>query len=469
MAIFTFMGTSVLRQDDAYSFQVIAKTLESVIPTLIEASMKTAVEPVVTTVMHVFADALPEVPEHRRIPVFDKLLSTLDPEIYLWLAPTLILSNMATQGPRLGRGLLKEDEKDRIVPDIEFSLHVCHLYAPRVQLNACIRMVEYLHTLPAEKTERRQLVPSASKDMTEGSAPFSLDLHTSRQLCHFKLLLANFISTLLSSNRLIAQLVELDEAEKPALEKLYRRLIEVSLEYTQSISRLVDSGLPTNTEQAPNPKFWRSLLHRCYDIIDRVNSLLPRSMFIAVVQSLLLHPIPSIRRRAMELLSAKLQHQSNFFVLTGGDETALLQLIPLLTAIARGQQQEGSTEEAALNQQTAFFTLKLLCRLLGPSFCQSFRPVLEVVVDAISPATSGSSNVLASAFLCLAELVQTMAVHSLPYLPKFGANLVARLEDLDLIESHDLLLLSVVTAVMKLVDTLPQFLLPYQPTILKQV
>jgi U3 small nucleolar RNA-associated protein 10 len=58
------MGTSVLRQDDAYSFQVIAKTFESVIPTLIEASMKTAVAPVVKTVIHVFADALPEVPEH---------------------------------------------------------------------------------------------------------------------------------------------------------------------------------------------------------------------------------------------------------------------------------------------------------------------------------------------------------------------------------------------------------------------
>ncbi len=77
--------------------QVIAKTLESVIPTLIEASMNTAVEPVVTTVIHVFADALPEVPEHRRIAIFDKLLTTLDPHVYLWLAPTLILSNMATQ------------------------------------------------------------------------------------------------------------------------------------------------------------------------------------------------------------------------------------------------------------------------------------------------------------------------------------------------------------------------------------
>jgi U3 small nucleolar RNA-associated protein 10 len=266
----TFMGTSVLRQDNAYSFQVIVKTLKSVIPTLIEASMETAVEPVVTTVIHVFADALPEVPEHRRIPVFDKLLTTLDPEIYLWLAPTLILSNMATQGPRLGRGLVKDDDKDRVAPDVEFSLNVCHLYKPQVQLNACIRMIEYLQSLPLEKDERRRLTRNENKDMTEGSAPFSLDVHSTRQLCHFKLLLVNFISTLLSSNRLVAQLVELDETEKPSLEKIYQKLVETALEYTQSVSRQVDLPLKvTSAEQGPNPKFWRALLHRSYDVIDR--------------------------------------------------------------------------------------------------------------------------------------------------------------------------------------------------------
>ena len=268
MEIFTFMGTSVLRQDDAYSFQVIAKTLESVIPTLIEASKKTAVEPVVTTVVHVFADALPEVPEHRRIAVFDKLMTTLDPEVYLWLAPTLILSNMATQGPRLGKMLIKEeDSKDRMAADVEFSLNVCHLYQPRVQLKACIRMMEYLHSLPLEKQVQR--TPSAtSVDMTEGSVPFSLDIHTTRQLCNFKLFLVNFISTLLSSNQLIERLVELDEKEKLSLEELYRHLIEVALKYTQSMSRVVDQPL-ASTELGPNPKFWRALLHRCYDVIDR--------------------------------------------------------------------------------------------------------------------------------------------------------------------------------------------------------
>jgi len=78
-------------------------------------------------------------------------------------------------------------------------------------------------------------------------------------------------------------------------------------------------------------------------------------------------------------------------------------------------------------------------------------------------------NVLATAFLCLAELIQNMAVQSLPYLPRYGSNLVARLEDMAVMESHELLLLSVVTAVYKLVETLAQFLVPYLSSILKQV
>ena len=36
MSIFTFMGASVVRQDDSYSFEVISKTLDTVIPALIQ-------------------------------------------------------------------------------------------------------------------------------------------------------------------------------------------------------------------------------------------------------------------------------------------------------------------------------------------------------------------------------------------------------------------------------------------------
>jgi len=39
MSIFTFMGASVVRQDDSYSFEVITKTLDTVIPALIQVCL----------------------------------------------------------------------------------------------------------------------------------------------------------------------------------------------------------------------------------------------------------------------------------------------------------------------------------------------------------------------------------------------------------------------------------------------
>lgn len=38
MPIFTFMGANVLRLDDAYSFRVIEKTMQTVVPALVQVS-----------------------------------------------------------------------------------------------------------------------------------------------------------------------------------------------------------------------------------------------------------------------------------------------------------------------------------------------------------------------------------------------------------------------------------------------
>ena len=41
MSIFTFMGSCMLQQDDAYSFQLITKTLDTIIPALIKVNVLT--------------------------------------------------------------------------------------------------------------------------------------------------------------------------------------------------------------------------------------------------------------------------------------------------------------------------------------------------------------------------------------------------------------------------------------------
>lgn len=38
MSVFTFMGDTILKQDDAYSFHIISRILETVIPALVTVS-----------------------------------------------------------------------------------------------------------------------------------------------------------------------------------------------------------------------------------------------------------------------------------------------------------------------------------------------------------------------------------------------------------------------------------------------
>jgi len=36
MSIFTYMGANIMRQDDMYSFQIITKTLDTVVPEIVK-------------------------------------------------------------------------------------------------------------------------------------------------------------------------------------------------------------------------------------------------------------------------------------------------------------------------------------------------------------------------------------------------------------------------------------------------
>lgn len=52
---------------------------------------------VVTRIVHVFADALPHVPDHRRLPVLAQLVATLGPARFLWVLMLLLFKLHATQ------------------------------------------------------------------------------------------------------------------------------------------------------------------------------------------------------------------------------------------------------------------------------------------------------------------------------------------------------------------------------------
>jgi U3 small nucleolar RNA-associated protein 10 len=80
ITIFTFIGTNLLHCDDQYTIQIVFDTMEAIIPILLNDVKDTK-----DSVINVFVDSLPDIPSHRRVHLFRKLLNMLGEKDHLWL------------------------------------------------------------------------------------------------------------------------------------------------------------------------------------------------------------------------------------------------------------------------------------------------------------------------------------------------------------------------------------------------
>lgn len=76
MPIFTFMGAHSIRQDDEFTTQVVIKTIETVVPALLE-SHKSNIKDEIEFLLLSFTTALQHVPKHRRVNLFATLVKSL--------------------------------------------------------------------------------------------------------------------------------------------------------------------------------------------------------------------------------------------------------------------------------------------------------------------------------------------------------------------------------------------------------
>ncbi|KAF2986080.1 hypothetical protein EK904_013715 [Melospiza melodia maxima] len=365
MPIFTFMGANVLRLDDTYTFQVINKTVQMVIPALIQAEdsdlseSSGSVEEVVIKIIRVFVDALPHVPEHRRLPILSQLITTVGGDKFLWVLLVLLFEQYVTK------------------------------------------------TVTA--------TPSTDK------------------------------------------IVEYEEPE--VLQELEQRLLEEVLQYINTVASSVEGNV-----DKPTAKFWRVLLSKCYDMLDKVNALLPTETFIPVIGGLMMNQLPSVRRKAMDLLNNKVQQRTKW---QKSQILQLLELVPELIAIVKCRRKE-EEEEQAINRQTALFSLKLLCKGFGTENPAPFVPVLKTAIDLIS-SEKEEKNVMGSALLCIAEVTCTLKAQAIPQLPRLMPALLKTLKCKKELVSNEIYLLSAITALLKVAETLPHFLSPYLLECLLQV
>ncbi|KAK1328037.1 hypothetical protein QTO34_012459 [Cnephaeus nilssonii] len=460
MSIFTFMGANVMRLDDTYSFQVINKTVKMVIPALIQSDggdsveVTRNVEAIVVKIMSVFVDALPHVPEHRRLPVLAQLVDTLGAGRFLWVLLVLLFEQYITKTvPAAACG-----EKDAMLEaDTEFWISVCCEFSVQEQIQSLMNILQYLLRLPEEKEET---VPKVASHVSEAPGEtlqvFNVDAHTAKQLRHFKFLSVSFMAQLLASSCFIRKVVE--SGGPQALKGLEQRLLEAVLGYINAVAQSVEKNADKLTG-----KFWRALLSKAYDLLDKVNALLPTETFIPVIRGLLGNPLPSVRRKAMDLLNNKLQQKASWKKKT---VYHFLKLVPVLLAVV--QHRKKGAEEQAVNRQTALYTLKLLCKNFGAKNPEPFIPVLNTAVKLVAPEKD-DKNVVGSALLCVAEVASTLGPLAVPQLPSLMPSLLTTMKNTSELVSGDVYLLSALAALQKVVETLPHFLSPYLEGVLSQV
>ncbi|XP_039991801.1 HEAT repeat-containing protein 1 [Xiphias gladius] len=465
MPIFTFMGANIMRLDDAYSFRVIDKTVQMVIPALVKAHQladgqsSAHVHTVVTRIVHVFADALPHVPDHRRLPVLTQLVTTLGPTDFLWVLMLLLFKLHAVQ---TGSSVSEKDAA--LERDVDFWISLCCQFEVTDQLTSLISILNFLHQLPDNKDDappKRSVGRRAAKKKEDEEEKveeliFSVETHSSKELRHFKFLSVSFMAQLLGSASFIEKVADRGDGVDESLQQLQQRLLEEILRYIHSVARCVEE----NADQ-PTAKFWRVLLNKAYDVLDKVNALLPTDTFITVMRGLMGNQLASVRRKAMELLNNKLQHR------TPWDEqqvTLLLQMTgDLLSIVGNGHGKVTEKEEAAeqaINRQTALYSLKLLCRSFGSDHQEAFLPVLLRAVEIVASAEE-EKNVTGSALLCVAEVVGTVKALAIPQLPRLMPAVLHTLTDRKELLSSEIYLLSAVTALQRVTETLPHFISPY--------
>lgn len=90
MPVFTFMGSSILSQNDSFSFHVIEKTLKTVIPALLKNNENLNQ---VIYILKMFVNAVSDIPEYRRINLFSVLISTLSENVYLGYLTGLLVTH----------------------------------------------------------------------------------------------------------------------------------------------------------------------------------------------------------------------------------------------------------------------------------------------------------------------------------------------------------------------------------------
>ncbi|KAG6798194.1 HEAT repeat-containing protein 1 isoform X3 [Apis mellifera caucasica] len=364
MPIFTFMGSSVVRQDDAYSIQIISKTIETVVPIINAAENENHA----CELLRTFIVSLPDIPEHRRMPLFVKLLQLLDNYFYLYYL-------LSFESHVMSRTVRVQNISEQ---RLEFALQVSQEFLPIKIIQVCVKLTQFMKELPMDMEDEEGKKVALSFKYKH---IFDVVNSTPKQLRHYKYTLVQFLSNLLSSPDFINKVAELDSDQVDEIRPYYDQLIVELIILIQGTSKNADKY-----QGKSFGKYWKVLLHHLYDVLDLVNNLLPNGIFLISIKRLIEHDLLTVKRKALDLLNTRLQQRK----FSEGDYEDLLTLIDSLLQIIPAKE-KSETQEQEIVQQTVLITIKLLAKLLASEHPILFKPI-NIVQSRLNATTQKLSS-----------------------------------------------------------------------------
>lgn len=288
MPIFTFMGSSVLRQSDDYSAHVINQTIREVIPPLIETFRKGRRHVVASAseLLASFVIAYEHIPSHRRQGLFISLVENLGPQDFLFALVAMFVDKYGTS--------------DNV---LTFTADLINHFSVETQLQTLIKFLGLVADMFKPKANLSAVIFGKKEGEEE------VNKTALKQLTLLPHILANR-----SLKREIRKLAERDDMETAKIRELYAQLLEDVLTIADTVKS-------------------RKALHaRCGDALANLLNLLSVSEFIKSVETLLDRPNVGLRQKVLRALEARVDSEGQA---DPQSRAALLAFLPQLTAVIR--------------------------------------------------------------------------------------------------------------------------------------
>ncbi|KZF24076.1 hypothetical protein L228DRAFT_244950 [Xylona heveae TC161] len=374
MPIFTFMGATVLRQDDEYSAHVIDQTIQKVIPPLINSLRKENEDAVSgsSELLLSFVAAFEHIPAHRRTRLFRSLVELLGADDFLF-AILCMLGDKYASDPKI----------------YEFAGELAGHFGPTTQLitgRKCLGLIVDMMQPDRNLSNILLGLREKGEQQIEDTVENNLRL----------------LSHLLSQQRLVlrvGRVLRANETKATELRNVFSQLLEETL-------GLID-GLRAHEK----------LHSSAGDVLEHLLGLLSTPEFIKSIGDLLKRPDDMLRRKILRSFEVRLRNEKRA---DQSSREAVLGFLPQLDSIV---QESG---DIAL-RRTATTCIDQISERYGKTNPSAIASSAGVIAG---PHCLGSSDTQLQrmALLCLASMVEVLDSRIIAILPQALPSALRHLE-----------------------------------------